>query len=301
MKNTLIVLLGPTGVGKTDLSIELAENFRTEIISSDSRQFYSEMKIGTAVPDDQQLSRVKHHFIRFISVKDYYSSSMFERDVLKLLPSLFKKNRIVLMTGGSGMYIDAVCNGIDDIPDIVPEVREKYINLYNNEGIEGLRMALKLLDPVHYSRVDLRNYKRLIRALEICESTGLPYSSFLQNRKAVRDFRIIKTGLQRDRKELYDRINVRVDNMISAGLEKEARDLYHARHLNALNTVGYKELFSYFDGSITLDKAIELIKRNTRRYSKRQMTWWAKDQSIHWFDAAGKNEITEFLKQSVQS
>lgn len=299
MKNTLLVLLGPTGVGKTDLSIELAEEFSSEIISADSRQFYSELKIGTAVPDDQQLSRVKHHFIRFISVEEYYSSSMFERDVLKLLPSLFEVNRIVLLTGGSGMYIDAVCNGIDDIPDIDPEVRKKYINLYNNGGIEELRIALKLLDPVHYSRVDLRNYKRLIRALEICESTGMPYSSFLLNRKATRDFNIIKIGLKRDRKELYERINSRVDKMISSGLEKEVKDLYHARHLNALNTVGYKELFSYFDGSIQFDKAVDLIKRNSRRYSKRQMTWWAKDQSINWFDASAKEDISEFIRQSV--
>ena len=196
MENYLIVLLGPTGVGKTDISIDLAENTGSEIISADSRQFYKEMSIGTAVPDEWQLKKVKHHFIHFLSVNDYYSSSLFERDVLNLLPDLFRKNNFVLMTGGSGMYIDAVCNGIDDIPDVDPAIREKYTSMYREEGIEGLRVALKILDPEHYSKVDLKNHKRIIRALEICETTGRPYSSFLKKEKRKRDFRIIKIGLE---------------------------------------------------------------------------------------------------------
>ncbi|HLN22300.1 MAG TPA: tRNA (adenosine(37)-N6)-dimethylallyltransferase MiaA [Bacteroidales bacterium] len=296
MKNTLIVLLGPTGVGKTDFSVELAEKTGSEIISADSRQFYMEMRIGTAVPGDDLLKRVKHHFIRFMSVREYYSSSIYERDVLRLLPSLFEKNNTVIMTGGSGMYIDAVCNGIDDIPDTDPAVREKYNKLYEAEGIEGLRIALKMLDPDHYTKVDLRNHKRIIRALEICESTGLPYSSFLQNRKTVRDFTIIKAGLRRERQQLYERINTRVDMMIEEGLEEEASKLFDLRHLNALNTVGYREFFDYFAGTISREKAIELIKRNTRRYSKRQMTWWSRDESIQWFDASEKEKIYDYLR-----
>jgi tRNA dimethylallyltransferase len=234
MKKYLIVILGPTGIGKTDISIEIALRLNTEIISADSRQFYCEMKIGTAVPDDFQLKRVKHHFIRFLSVKGYYSSSRFERDVLETLRTLFEKIDIVLMTGGSAMYIDAVCNGIDDIPDTDPAIREKYINIFREEGIESLRVALKLLDPEHYSRVDLKNHKRIIRALEICESAGRPYSSFLTKNKVERNFNIIKIGLELGREELYERINKRVDSMVEKGLEKEARQLFEFRDLNAL-------------------------------------------------------------------
>ncbi len=301
MKNFLIVLLGPTGVGKTDISIDLATQFNCEIISADSRQFYREMEIGTAVPTSLQLNKIKHHFVRFLSIEDYYSSSLFERDVLNLLPSLFAKNNVVLMSGGSGMYIDAVCNGTDDIPDVDPLVRDKYITLYNNEGINGLRIALRLLDPVHYSNVDLKNYKRIIRALEICETAGRPYSSFLTKKKRERDFRIIKIGLLRTRDELYQRINTRVDNMISSGLENEARQLIGYRHLNALNSVGYKELFEFFDGTVSREKAIELIKRNSRRYAKRQMTWWSKDKEITWFNPENKTEIFRFIKDCFSS
>jgi len=285
MKNTLIVLLGPTAVGKTDISIELARHFGCEIISADSRQFYREMKIGIAAPSDHQLAEIKHHFIGFISVRDYYSSSLFERDVLKLLPGLFSRNKIVLMTGGSGLYIDAVCKGIDDIPDVDQEIREKYTRKYKEEGIEGLRMTLRLLDPVYYEKVDLRNPKRIIRALEICESTGRPYSTFLTEKEHTRDFKIIKTGISRPREELFQRINQRVDQMMKNGLDDEAGKLYPFKDLNALNTVGYKELFDYFDSKITREKAVELIKRNTRRFAKRQMTWWNKDPEIEWFGA----------------
>jgi tRNA dimethylallyltransferase len=299
MNNTLIVLLGPTGVGKTAIGINLASIFNCEIISADSRQFFIEMKIGTAVPSDDQLAAVKHHFIRFLPVQQYYSSSLFEQDVIRLLPDIFSKTNIALMCGGSGMYIDAVCNGTDDIPDVDPAIREKYISMYRKEGIEGLRIALKLLDPVHYARVDLKNYKRIMRALEICETTGMPYSSFLNKKRRDRSFNIIKIGLERTRDDLYSRINARVDEMVKSGLEEEARLLYDRRHLNALNSVGYREFFDYFDGNISREKAIELIKRNSRRYAKRQITWWNKDLDIRWFHPDRTNEIVEYIRQSI--
>ena len=299
MNNILIVLLGPTGVGKTDVSIDIARHFGSDVISADSRQFFREMKTGTAVPSDEQLAIIKHHFIRFMPVSDYYSSSLFERDVLKLLPELFGKNRVVLMTGGSAMYIDAVCGGIDDIPDVDQSAREKYNLKYKKEGIAGLRMALKLLDPEHYEVVDLKNPKRIIRALEICETTGRPYSSFLTKQKRARNFQIIKIGLERPRPELYDRINRRVDRMVEDGLENEARDLFEVRHLNALNSVGYREFFDYFEEKITREKAIELIKRNSRRYAKRQMTWWAKDKEIRWFDPERVQEIIKYIEGRI--
>jgi tRNA dimethylallyltransferase len=295
MQNILLVLLGPTGVGKTDISIDIAGGLGSEIISGDSRQFYSEMAIGTAVPGESQLKKIKHHFIKFLSVKDYYSASLFERDVLTLLPKLFKKKNIVLMVGGSGMYIDAVCNGIDDIPDVDPAIREKYTRKFNEEGIESLRVSLKLLDPEHYKKVDLKNYKRIIRALEICETTGQPYSSFLIKEKRERDFRVIKIGLERPRKELYERINRRVDMMIEQGLEEEARSLFELKDLNALNTVGYREFFEYFENKISIEKAVELIKRNSRRYAKRQMTWWSKDKEIKWYHPDQKQEIIDYI------
>jgi len=301
MKKFLIVLLGPTGVGKTDVSIDIGRNFNCEIISADSRQFFREMRIGTAVPEDLQLSTIKHHFIRFLSVQDYYSSSLFERDVIELLPNLFSKNNKVLMCGGSGMYIDAVCDGIDDIPDVDPSVREKYIEKYREEGIEGLRVILKLLDPEHYAKVDLKNYKRIIRALEICETAGRPYSDFLKKQKRERDFSIIKIGLERTREDLYERINSRVDTMINMGLENEAKQLYSFRNLNAMNSVGYREFFDFFDGKISKEKAIELIKRNSRRYAKRQMTWWAKDKDIKWFHPDNIQDIIKFIEKLVFS
>ena len=294
MKHFLIVLLGPTGVGKTDVAIEIASHFKCEIISADSRQFFREMRIGTAVPTLQQLETIKHHFIRFLSVKDYYSSSLFERDVLEFLPKLFLSGNITLMTGGSGLYIDAVCYGIDEIPDVDSSVREKYLAKYSAEGIEGLRETLKILDPEQYKVVDLNNYKRIIRALEICESTGMPYSSFLKKRKKERDFDIIKVGLERPRDELYRMINQRVDEMVKMGIEDEAKRLYQFRKLNALNSVGYKEFFDAFDGKISREKAIELIKRNSRRYAKRQITWWGKDKEIKWFHPDQVKDIIEY-------
>ena len=299
MNKFMIVLLGPTGVGKTDISINLARHFNCEIISADSRQFFTEMRIGTAVPSELQLETIKHHFIRFLSIKDYYSSSLFERDVLNLLPAVFSKKNVILMSGGSGMYIDAVCEGIDDIPDVDPLVRNKFIAKYYQEGIEGLRAKLKLLDPEHYSKVDLKNYKSIIRALEICETAGRPYSSFLKKQKRERDFVIIKIGIERPREELYQRINSRVDDMIAMGLEDEARQLYDFRNLNALNSVGYKEFFDVFDGKISREKAIELIKRNSRRYAKRQMTWWSKDKEIKWFHPDSLQDVIRHIENLV--
>lgn len=301
MNNFLIVLLGPTGVGKTDISIDIASRFNCEIISADSRQFYTEMSIGTAVPSEMQLKKIKHHFVRFLSVEDPYSSSLFERDVLELLPELFTINSLALMSGGSAMYIDSVCYGIDDIPEVDPAVREKYLARYREEGIEGLRAALKLLDPEHYARVDLKNYKRIIRALEICETAGKPYSSFLKKQKKTRNFGIIKIGLERPREVLYERINSRVDGMIRLGLEEEAHGLYRFRNLNALNSVGYKEFFDMFDGKITFEKVVELIKRNSRRYAKRQMTWWSKDKDIRWFQPEQVEEIINYIEAIIGS
>jgi tRNA dimethylallyltransferase len=299
MNNFLIVLLGPTGVGKSDISIKIASHFRCDIISSDSRQFFSEMKIGTAVPTEEQLASVRHHFVRFLPVNEYYSSSLFERDVLKLLPSLFESCNIALMTGGSGMYIDAVCNGIDEIPDTDPEIRQKWMKRYEDFGIEGLRSELKILDPDHYSKVDINNYKRILRALEICETTSRPYSSFLTKEKRRRDFTAIKVGLERDREELYSRIDQRVDGMLGAGLEEEAHMLYPFRDLNALNSVGYREFFDYFDGTITREEAVRLIKRNSRRYAKRQITWWSKDKDITWFHPDQVREIISFIEEGM--
>jgi tRNA dimethylallyltransferase len=295
MQNKLVVLTGPTGVGKTDLSVRIASHFGSEIISCDSRQFYREMSIGTSVPSEEQLNKVRHHFIRFLPVHDYYSASLFERDVLKILPGMFSVNPVVFMAGGSLLYIKAVCDGIDDIPDVDPAIRQKYLEKFRNEGIESLRIALKLLDPEHYKKVDLKNYKRIIRALEICETTGRPYSSFMKNEQRPRDFSVLMIGLARPRDELYKRINDRVDDMLRTGLEEEARSLYPLKHLNALNTVGYKELFDYIDNKITREEAIGLIKRNSRRYAKRQLTWWAKDKRIRWFHPDREKEIIDYI------
>jgi len=299
MNKILIILLGPTGVGKTDIAIKLASHFKSEILSADSRQFYREMEIGTAVPSEDQLIKIRHHFIRFLSVKDYYSASMFERDAIRTLTEIFQTRDVAIMSGGSALYIDAVCNGIDDIPDVDVAIREKFLNKYREEGIEGLRIELKLLDPDHYEKVDLRNPKRIIRALEICETTGRPYSSFLTKQRRGRDFRLFKIGLTRNKNELYERINRRADEMIKNGLETEAEGLYNLRNLNALNSVGYKEFFDFFDGKITREKAVELIKRNSRRYAKRQMTWWGKDKEIEWFNADAHEEIIKYIEGKI--
>ncbi len=301
MNNTLIVILGPTGVGKSEVAVAVAGHFGSEIISADSRQFYREMKIGTAVPSDSMMKAIQHHFVQFKSINEYYSASLFERDVLELLPFLFEKNKLAIMAGGSGMYIDAVCNGIDDIPDTEPALREKYNARYREEGIRSLRAELKILDPEYYASVDLRNHKRIIRALEICETTGKPFSSFLTRKKIKREFRIVKIGLARNRAELYGLIDKRVDDMIEKGLEQEAKTLLEYRSNNALNSVGYKELFEFFDGRISREQAVELIKRNSRRYAKRQMTWWARDMEIKWFHPEKVQDIIGYIEGMVGS
>ena len=296
---TLLVLLGPTGVGKTDLSIGIAKAFGTEIISCDSRQIYKEMRIGTAVPSSGQLAAVRHHFIQMISVHDYYNSWQFEVQALERIRELFQEKEVVLMTGGSMLYIDAVCKGIDDIPTVTPEIRDALYMQFETEGLAPILAELKEADPVHYEEVDRNNYKRVIHAVEICRMTGKPYSSFRTNIKKERPFRIIKVGLNRDRDELCDRINQRVDLMMSEGLLEEARRAYPFRHLNSLNTVGYKELFNYFSGEWTLDLAVEKIKRNSRGYARKQMTWFKRDPEITWFHPDETEAIFTHLSQQI--
>ena len=278
----LIILLGPTGVGKTELRLQMAEELGTEIISCDSRQMYREMKIGTAAPTEEELKRVPHHFIGHLSIHDYYSCGRFEIDALAKCNELFQSHDTVIMTGGSMLYIDAVCKGIDDIPNIDEELRQSLLERYQNEGIENIRQELKILDPDYYKIVDLQNHKRIIHALEVCIQSGKPYSSFRSESVKKRPFTIEKIGLNRPREVLYDRINKRVDIMMENGLLEEAKSLYPFKGLNALNTVGYKELFNYFDGIWTLDFAIQMIKQNSRRYAKKQLTWFNRDSEITW-------------------
>ena len=293
---TLIVLLGPTGVGKTDLSIELARYYNTSIISCDSRQIYKEMCIGTAVPGREQLEAVPHFFIQTESVHDYFNCWEFEQQALRKIRELFEEREVVVMAGGSMMYIDAVCKGIDEMPTVDEEGRRSVKEMHEREGFEALRLLLKKLDPVSYGTVDLKNAKRIMHALEVCLTTGQPYSSFLTGSVKEREFAIVKIGLNRDREELFDRINHRVDQMVVDGMEAEARALYPLRHLNALNTVGYKEWFDYFDGKFDREEAIRLIKRNTRRYAKKQLTWYRNSPEIHWFHPSQKEEILRVLE-----
>lgn len=286
----LIVLLGPTGVGKTALSLNLAEHYLSPIISADSRQFFKGLEVGTAAPTTAQKERVLHHLVGMLDVTDYYSASEFERDALNIIEDLHKSHDVLIATGGSMMYIDALCNGIDDVPTIDESLRKEVYELYEREGLEPIRAQLKVLDPDFYNEVDLKNYKRVIHALEVCLMTGKPYSSFRTQTKKERPFEIIKIGLTRDRSELYERINNRVDEMISSGLLEEAGRFYPQRHLNALNTVGYKELFKYMDGEWTLDFAIEKIKQSTRIYSRKQITWFKRDKEIHWINLSETSE-----------
>ncbi|WP_243349113.1 tRNA (adenosine(37)-N6)-dimethylallyltransferase MiaA [Parabacteroides sp. FAFU027] len=299
MAKTLIVLLGPTGVGKTELSLRIAQRFKAEIISSDSRQLYKEMLIGTAAPTPAQLNRVKHHFVGELALTDYYSAAQFENDVIHFLEDYYQEHDIALMTGGSMMYIDAVCKGIDDLPTIDETLRKEIIRLYETEGLEPIKKQLRELDPVYYNQVDLMNPKRVIHALEICLMTGKPYSSLRTNTKKKRPFNIIKIGLTRDREELYERINMRVDEMMKDGLLREAEKLYPFKGYNSLNTVGYKELFSYIEGELRLEEAIEKIKRNTRVYSRKQMTWFKRDPEIVWFHPEDEIEIEEFIDRNL--
>lgn len=296
---TLVVLIGPTGVGKTALSLRLAEALNACIISADSRQLYADLKIGTAAPTAEQMKRVPHHLVGTLKLTDYYSAAQYETEVMTLLDNLFQQYDNVLLTGGSMMYIDAVCKGIDDIPTVDPETRQFVMQKYEKEGLEQLVAELKILDPDYYNIVDLKNPKRVMHALEICYMTGKTYTSFRTQQKKVRPFRIIKIGLTRPREELYERINQRVLQMIDEGLEAEARSVYSYRHLNSLNTVGYKEMFNYFDGEWTLPFAIEKIQQNSRIYSRKQMTWFKRDNEIRWFHPDEEDAIMQYLEEML--
>lgn len=300
-KPALIVLIGPTGVGKTELSLSIAERYKTDIISADSRQLYADLKIGTAAPTPEQLARVNHHFVGTLKLTDYYSAAQYEAEVMKKLEELFKEHQVVLLTGGSMMYVDAVCKGIDDIPTVDKETRELMMKRYEEVGLEQLCAELKLLDPEYYAQVDLKNPKRVIHALEICYMTGKTYTSFRTQSKKERPFQLIKIGLRRDREELYDRINRRVDAMMDDGLLNEARSVYAFKDLNSLNTVGYKEMFKYLSGEWELPFAIDKIKQNSRIYSRKQMTWFKRDEEITWFHPDQKDDILSFIDQQLQA
>lgn len=278
------MLLGPTAVGKTAWSLELAELLKCPILSADSRQIYQGMSIATAAPTAAQLQRVKHYFVGTLSPEAYYSASEYEQHVLSLLNQLFVQHPVVILTGGSMMYIDAVCKGIDDIPTIDETLREGLFRLYQKEGLDPIRQQLKILDPLFYDEVDLKNPKRVIHALEVCLMAGKPYSSLRTNPKKERPFRIVKVGFTRERNDLYERINRRVDLMMEEGLLEEARGFYARRRLNSLNTVGYKELFDYFDGKYSLEFAVDKIKQHSRNYARKQMSWFRKDKEIHWIN-----------------
>ena len=280
---TLIVLLGPTGVGKTALGIQLALQLGCSILSADSRQIYRELPIGTAAPTPEERTAVPHYFVGTHSVTEGYSAASYEADVLRLLEGLFVDHPIQLLSGGSMMYIDAVCRGIDEIPDVDPAIRTEVWHRYETQGLAPILTELEQLDPRYYATVDHQNYKRVLHGYEVCLSTGRPFSSFHTGQAKHRPFDIIKIGLTREREELYARIDERVLQMMSLGLEAEARAVYPHRHLNALNTVGYKELFAYFDGMISLEEAIRLIQRNSRHYARKQLTWWKRDPEVHWY------------------
>jgi tRNA dimethylallyltransferase len=300
MAKYLVVILGPTGVGKTDLSISLAQKYNTSIVSSDSRQIYKEMNIGTAVPEQEYLDKVKHYFIGELSIHDYYNSWEYEKQAVAKIEELHKDKDVVLLVGGSMMYIDAVCKGIDDIPTISPELRAEVLGRYEEEGLEPIKEELKKLDPVFYEEVDLNNAKRVLHALEVCLMSGKPYSSLRTNEGKKRSFEIIKIGLNRDRAELYNRINKRVDIMLNDGLEAEARELYPYKKLNSLNTVGYKELYAYFDGEYDFEEAVRLIKRDSRRYAKRQLSWFNRDEDIMWFNPDDEEKILDTVDSIVK-
>lgn len=298
-KKYLISVVGPTAIGKTNLAIQLAKSFNTEIISCDSRQFFKEMKIGTAVPSTEELAEVKHHFIQNISIEDNYSVGDFERDGLAFLNNFFKSHNICIMVGGSGLYEKAITVGFDTFPDIDPMIREQLNNEADDFGIERLQTELKEKDPIYYEEVDIHNRQRVIRALEICRGTGKLFSSFRNQNLNPRPFEIIKIGLELPREQMYDRINRRVDIMLEEGLLEEVKNLIPKKHLNALNTVGYKELFQYFDGEYPIEFAIEEIKKNTRRFAKRQMTWFKKDESIQWFSPFDIHDIQTYLHNKI--
>ena len=297
---TLVVVTGPTAVGKTALCLEIARRFGTPVINADSRQIYRDLRIGTARPTEAEMRQVRHYFVATHGLSDYYSASMYEHEVLGLLETLFTSTAMALMAGGSMMYIDAVCNGIDDIPTVDDKTRETLKRRLKEEGLEPLVEELRRLDPEHYEIVDRRNPRRVVHALEICHMTGQTYTSFRKAEKKQRPFRIVKVGLNRQRDELYDRITQRVDDMMRDGLLQEASSVYASRGLNALNTVGYKELFAYLEGRFSLEEAVERIKGNTRRYARKQLTWLRRDPTIRWFHPDNKKEIIDYILSEVK-
>ena len=298
-KKHLIVLAGPTASGKTATAIKLAKAFNTEIISADSRQFYKELSIGTAAPTEDELRQVKHHFVHHLSIDDKYDVAEYEKDVLLYLKEYFKTNDIAIMTGGSGLFIDAVCNGLDEMPDISEETRAEVTQIYEKGGLEALQIEVERVDPEYYSIVDKQNPRRLQRAIEVFHQTGKPYSTFRQRNAAEREFDVIKLALLWDRNDLIERINKRVDCMMEQGLLEEVKSVYPKRHLNSLNTVGYKELFDYLDGKCILEQAVEQIKISTRQYAKRQMTWLRKYNDYQWFTVNQVDEMISFIKKLI--
>lgn len=296
---TLIVLVGPTGVGKTALSLRLAQHFGCAIVSADSRQLYHQLQIGTAAPTPAQLVQAPHHLVGTLGLADYYSAAQYEEEALHCIAKLHQQHPIALLTGGSMMYVDALCKGIDDLPTIPTHIREALQQRYQQEGLQPLCSELQQLDYVYYHQVDLNNHKRVIHALEICYTTGKPYSLLRTNTVKQRDFRIIKVGLNRERPELFDRINSRVEEMIAQGLVDEVRSVQPYRHLNSLNTVGYKEIFAYLDGIYTLDEAIEKIKRNSRVYAKKQLTWFKRDTDITWFHPDQEETVLQHIEEQL--
>lgn len=299
-KKYLIVIAGPTASGKTDTAIAVAKHLGTEIVSADSRQFYKEMNIGTAVPAPAQLASVKHHFVQHKSIHVNYDVAQYEKEGLALLSNLFSKRQFVVLTGGSGLYIEALCNGLDNMPEIDPSIRSKLTSLLENEGLVALQHMLHKLDPLYYVEVDRDNPRRLQRALEVCIQTGKPYSYFRKRHTTPRSFETIWLALERDRMELVNRINLRVESMMDMGLVQEARKLFPYRQLNALNTVGYKELFSYFDGAINIETAAEQIKINTRQYAKRQMTWFRKNKQYFWVHPNNETAILQHITGNLR-
>lgn len=299
MKN-LVVILGPTGVGKTELCLQIAQRYNSPIINADSRQIFAELPIGTAAPTEQQRRCVEHYFVGSHHIEDYYSAAMYEQDVIRLLEKLFKTHHVVVMSGGSMMYIDAVCQGIDDIPTIDESTRSLFKEKLNKEGLPSLSEQLKELDPEYWKIVDKQNPRRVIHALEICYMTGKTYTSFRKNTKKERPFNIVKIGLNRPREELYNRINERVLLMMEQGLEDEARSVYPRKGLNALNTVGYKELFAYMDGEISREEAIRQIQSNTRRYMRKQLTWFKKDETTQWFSPDNLEDILNCIDKNIR-
>jgi len=295
----LLIIVGPTAVGKSELCLNLAKNFKTEILSSDSRQFFREMELGTAKPSAEELEMIPHHFINTLSIHQEYDVRQYEKEALFLLEKLFVEHDLVIMTGGSGLYIDAICQGFDDIEAVDPSIRKDLIKSFQLDGIGPLQSELLDVDPEYYRTVDLQNPQRLIRGLEVFRGTGKPFSTFREKKIQPRPFEIIKIGLDRDREELYTRINMRMDQMIEKGLFEEAQDLFSLRYLNALKTVGYSEIFGFIEGKYDREEAVRLLKRNSRRYAKRQLTWFKKDEKTTWFSSSQFSEIQNFVKSHI--